>query len=71
MSKSVLYVKDGCPYCEKMKNELDQKGIGYEEKNVSSDRQALQEAKQKYGADKVPVLVAGDEVTIGYKGRQG
>ncbi len=72
MGKAILYVKDGCPYCAKMIKELQEKGLDYEEKNVSHDAEALREAKEEYKADKVPVLVQGEKVTIGYGGgRQG
>ncbi len=69
MEKATLYVKDGCPYCAKLIDELKEKGVDYEEKNVSQSKEALQEAKEKYNAKKVPVLVEGSKVTVGYKGQ--
>ncbi len=71
MSERVVYVKNGCPYCNKLKDDLDREGQKYELKNVSRDKAALKEAKTKYGADRVPVLVEGDKVTVGYKGGGG
>lgn len=69
MSDVVVYVKDGCPYCAQMVSELDEKGVAYSKKNVSVDKEALQEAKGQYKADKVPVLVEGDKVTVGHEGK--
>lgn len=64
-----LYVKDGCPYCRKQIEQLDQEGLAYRLHNVSQDRAALKEAREKYGADIVPVLVENGEVkSLGYQG---
>ena len=69
MSDVLVYVKDGCPYCAKLLSELDSKKVAYRTKNVSGDSGALQEAKNKFKADKVPVMVEGDKVTIGHAGK--
>lgn len=64
-----LYVKDGCPYCRKQIEQLEQEGLSYRLYNVSRDRSALKEAREKYGADIVPVLVENGKVkSIGYQG---
>ncbi len=69
MSEVLVYVKDRCPYCAKLISELDSKKVSYRTKNVSEDQSALQEAKNKYKADKVPVMVDGENVTIGHEGK--
>lgn len=71
MKKAIVYTKAGCPYCAKLMDELKQKGVPFEEVCVSYDRKALKEIKEKYGADRVPVLVEDDKVTIGYHGGPG
>ena len=64
-----LYVKDGCPYCRKQIEQLEEEGLSYRLHNVSLDRSALKEAREKYGADIVPVLVENGKVkSIGYQG---
>lgn len=64
-----LYVKDGCPHCRNQIEQLEQEGLSYRLHNVSSDHAALKEAKEKYGAGIVPVLVKNGKVkSIGYKG---
>lgn len=68
MSETVLYVKEGCPYCAKLSGELKKKGVGFKEVDVSRDAAALREIKKKYKATQVPVLVEGEKVTIGYRG---
>jgi len=71
MSEVKVYIKDSCPHCSKLISELKKQGTAFQEFNVSSSQKALKEAKEKYGADRVPVLVEGDKVTIGYKGGMG
>ncbi len=62
-------VKDGCAYCRKQIEELEQKGLSYRLYNVDRDPSALKEAKEKHGADIVPVLVENGVVkSIGYEG---
>ena len=69
--KVKVYIKDGCPYCTKLIDELRTKGVDYQEINISHDRHALKEIKGKYNATRVPVLVEGDKVTVGYRGKLG
>ncbi len=64
-----VYVKDGCPYCEKQLEVLKKKGVAYELYNVSVDPDALKKARQDYKADKVPVVVEDGVVhNIGFGG---
>ena len=64
-----LYVKDGCPYCQKQIEQLEREGLTYQLHNVSQDRFALQEAKEKYGVSTVPALIENGEVkSVGYQG---
>ena len=41
-----LYVKDGCPYCRKQIEQLDQERISYQLRNVSRDQGALKELRK-------------------------
>ncbi len=64
-----VYVKNGCPYCEKQIEVLEKKGADYKLHNVSTDREALNKARQDYKADKVPVVVEDGVVkSIGFGG---
>lgn len=64
-----LYIKDGCPYCRKQIEQLEREGLAYRLHNVRN-RVALEEAKEKYGADMVPVMVENGKVkAIGYRGQ--
>jgi len=64
-----VYIKDGCPHCRKQIEVLEQEGRSYRLHNVREDA-ALQEVKERYGADKVPVLVEKGAVkAIGFQGQ--
>ncbi len=52
-----VYVKDGCPYCEKQVDILKRKGTDFKLYNVSRDAEALKRAREEYKADQVPVVV--------------
>ncbi|HHW74815.1 MAG TPA: glutaredoxin family protein [Firmicutes bacterium] len=64
-----LYIKEGCPHCRKQIEALEREGLSYRLHNVREDA-ALREAKVRYGADKVPVLVEkGTVKAIGFQGK--
>lgn len=51
----ILYTKDHCPYCEKVKRVFSERRITYEERNVR-DVDFLKEV-QSYNAQTLPFLV--------------
>lgn len=51
----ILYTKDRCPYCEKVKRVFSERRITYEERNVV-DQNFLKEV-QSYNAHTLPFLV--------------
>lgn len=64
-----VYIKDGCPYCEKQLEVLNREGTEYTLYNVSADSRALKKARDEYKADKVPVVVEDGVVkNIGFGG---
>ena len=68
MAEVTVYVKEGCPYCAKLIKDLQAEKVDFAEINITYDRAGLKKLKEEYLADKVPVLVAGEKVTVGYKG---
>lgn len=52
----ILYVKQGCPWCQEAIEFLDQKGVGYRLKEVTGDPDAHREMQQKSGQTKAPTL---------------
>jgi glutaredoxin 3 len=52
----ILYTKRGCPWCEEAIAFLDEHGVGYRHKEVTSDAQAFEEMTRKSGQGKTPTL---------------
>lgn len=67
MSKSVsVYSTPTCPYCKLAKQYLDRNGIAYQDHDVATDRKAAEEMIEKSGQMGVPVIIAGDDIVIGF-----
>ncbi|MEE6210045.1 glutathione S-transferase N-terminal domain-containing protein [Salarchaeum sp. III] len=60
MSDLVLYSLDGCPYCQKVHDALDEHGIDYETKWVEGLHSKRNEVKRVSGQRAVPVLIDDD-----------
>lgn len=65
----IVYGKDSCPYTTKARNELADRGMEVDYRNVKKDPSLLDEMlRWSKGAREVPVVVEGDQVTIGWGG---
>lgn len=53
----ILYSLDGCPYCEKVHDALDDHGVEYETEWVEAMHSERDEVKRISGQRGVPVLV--------------
>ncbi|EOD00279.1 glutaredoxin family protein [Caldisalinibacter kiritimatiensis] len=65
MKEVIVYTSSTCPHCVSAKQYLEQKGVSYTEKNVSTDAQARKELIQK-GYMGVPVIVVDGEDIVGF-----
>lgn len=64
-----IYTKPGCPFCMAAKADLKVKGIEYTEYNVKAEPERLEEMLHLNGGQrKVPTIVDGDRVTVGFAG---
>ncbi len=57
-----LYTGDYCPYCRRVKKELDRMNLPYEE--VYADADGRQEVIKLSGQRAIPILTIGDEVLV-------
>ncbi len=57
-----LYTGDYCPYCRRVKKELDRMGLPYEE--VYADADGRQEVIRLSGQRAIPILTIGDEILV-------
>ena len=65
MAKVVVYSSNTCPHCVSAKHYLKEKGVEFEEKNVSTDMEARKEL-MGMGYMGVPIIMVDDEVIEGF-----
>ncbi len=66
MSKIIVYSTPSCPYCNLVKDYLKQKGIEFEEKDVSKDRVSAREMIEKSGEMGVPQIDINGTIIVGF-----
>ena len=57
-----LYTGDYCPYCRRVKQELERLGLGYD--TVDADADGREEVIRLSGQRAIPILTIGDEVLV-------
>ncbi len=64
-----VYSTLGCGYTDMLKERLDRDGVEYEEVNLSLHPDRWDEVLPHTGGERIsPVMIDGDEVTIGFNG---
>ena len=64
-----IYTKPGCPYCAAAKQDLEERGVQYQEISTDSSPQVLEEiGRLSKGSNIVPIIVTGEEVKVGFGG---
>lgn len=61
-----VYSTPTCPYCIRAKSYLQQKGIVFDNYDVSADESKLEEMVKISGQMGVPVIVVNDKVIVGF-----
>jgi glutathione S-transferase len=57
MSNLILYELEGCPYCAKVTEKLDELGLEYESRMVARSHDERTEVEKVSGQTGVPVLI--------------
>jgi glutaredoxin len=52
----IVYTKTGCPWCVEVTDFLNEKGVDFEEKNVTENENYFIEMQAKSGQTKAPVV---------------
>jgi C_GCAxxG_C_C family probable redox protein len=64
-----IYTKPGCPYCAAAKQDLEERGVTYEELSIQDNPKVAQEVMRlSDGKGIVPILVIGEEIKVGFGG---
>lgn len=61
-----IYTTPVCPYCFTLKEFLKEKGIEFEEIDVSKDEKAREEMIKKSGALEVPIVEIDGQIVVGF-----
>ena len=59
---TILYIKQGCPWCIAAEEELQKLGVKYDLREVRSNPAYFEEMKKLSGQTKAPVLQIDDRV---------
>ena len=66
MAKVKVYSTPACPYCHMAKDFLKEKGVEFEDIDVSKDHDAAHEMIEKSGQMGVPVLDIDGNIIVGF-----
>ena len=66
MANVKVYSTKTCPWCEKAKQFLKEKGVAFDGLDVGSDEKARNEMFEKSGQLGVPVIEIGETVIVGF-----
>jgi len=61
-----VFSTPACPYCVTLKEFLKEKGIDFEDIDVSQDKKSLDEMIKKSGQMEVPVIEIDGEIVNGF-----
>jgi glutaredoxin 3 len=66
MAKVVIYTKDPCPYCVRAINFMNDKGITFEEIDLTDNFDAMDKIKNETGWRTMPIIMINDKLVGGY-----
>ncbi len=66
MAKVTVYTTSYCPYCQRAKALLSQKGVAFTEVNLQDKPDELEALKKKTGWRTVPQIFIGEELIGGF-----
>ena len=66
MAKVKVYSTPTCPYCDILKEFLEQKSVEFEAVDVSQDKAAQDYILEKTGKMAVPVIEIDEEIIVGF-----
>jgi len=66
MPKVRLFTSPSCPFCYSLKDFLKEKGIEFEEIDVSQDEKAKEEMIKKTGRLEAPIIEIDGQIVVGF-----
>jgi glutaredoxin-like YruB-family protein len=62
----VLFTQPDCPPCHVVKRFLEERGVAFEERDITLEPAAVRDLTGKYSSHSTPTLIIGEEVMIGF-----
>jgi glutaredoxin-like YruB-family protein len=62
----VIFTQPDCPPCHVVKLFLQERGVAFEERDITLDPAAVRDLTEKHNSHSTPTLVIGEEVMIGF-----
>ncbi len=66
MAEVTVYTTPTCPWCNRLKDFLQEEGIAYNEVNVAEDPEGAKRMVKLTSQRSVPVTIIGEQIVIGY-----
>jgi glutaredoxin-like YruB-family protein len=66
MTSIRIFSQPTCPACNELKDYLKKKGVNFEDMDVTSNREAMDEMIKVHKVRVTPLLLAGDKKIIGF-----
>jgi len=66
MKNITIYSTPSCHFCHMAKDFFNENNIAYTEYDVAADLEKRKEMVEKSGQMGVPVIIIGDELTVGF-----
>ncbi|MFZ2150133.1 MAG: Uxx-star family glutaredoxin-like (seleno)protein [Minisyncoccia bacterium] len=66
MKNVTIYSTPSCHFCHMAKDYFKENNVAYTEYDVASDMEKRKEMVEKSGQMGVPVIIIGDELTVGF-----
>jgi glutaredoxin-like YruB-family protein len=64
--KIIVFTQPDCPPCRSVKVYLADKGLDFEERDVTADQEAVRDLLETYQSRSTPTIVIGENVMIGF-----
>lgn len=64
--KIIVFTQPDCPPCRSAKVYLADKGLEFEERDVTADKDAVRDLVETYQSRSTPTIVIGENVMIGF-----
>ncbi len=66
MTRLIIFSQPTCPACNQLKEFLKERGVDYEDRDITTDAKAMEEMIRVHKVRVTPLVVAGGRKIIGF-----